>query len=484
MQGHGAIEVGLGGSHANGDGRHLDDFGAVLTHHLAAEHLAACHLHHQLEQHGRAAFGQGLGHGAELGPVHLHAIGAATGDRRLFAQAHGGQLGLAEHGHRHQVVVHLAGFVAVHAVGKGAAFVDGHGGEVDAVGHITHGVDVGHGGGLVGIHREAMPFGYQAGGLQLQTLEEGLAAGGEQHPAAAERFAAAIGPRNSDLQRTRFTADGCWAGARAHLDALSDHRLLHGEGCFAIETPQDLLAPHQLDHFHPQAVEDAGEFTGDEAGAHDHHPLGEGFQFKHRIADPAQLGAGNGGALGPSAHGDQDPLSAVMPLAVLGAAHRQGVGVVEATPALDQLHPCLLKKSEVELVEPVHLGAHMAQQGAGVGAIASEFPAVAGRIGEQVAVGGAIHQQFFGHAAADHAGAAHPVALDDAHLGAVAGGPFGGGQATGACAQHQQIEGVAHGGESLMAAILAGAGPGPVLAQPIKKPPRWAGGQGNGWVPD
>ena len=30
MQGHGAIEIGLAGSHTQGNGRHLDDFGTVF----------------------------------------------------------------------------------------------------------------------------------------------------------------------------------------------------------------------------------------------------------------------------------------------------------------------------------------------------------------------------------------------------------------------------------------------------------------------
>ena len=99
----------------------------------------------------------------------------------------------------------------------------------------------------------------------------------------------------------------------------------------------------------------------------------------------------------------------------------------------------------MQLVEAVHLGAHMGEQGAGIGFVAPEFPAVAGGIAKQVAVGGAIDEQFFGHATADDAGAAHPVAFDDRHLGAVAGSPLGSGQAAGAGPKHQQIEVFVHG---------------------------------------
>ena len=50
MQRHGAIEISLGGSHSNGDGRHLDDLRGVLSHHVAAEHTASLPLQHKLQQ--------------------------------------------------------------------------------------------------------------------------------------------------------------------------------------------------------------------------------------------------------------------------------------------------------------------------------------------------------------------------------------------------------------------------------------------------
>ena len=79
----------------------------------------------------------------------------------------------------------------------------------------------------------------------------------------------------------------------------------------------------------------------------------------------------------------------------------------------------------MQMVEPIHLSAHIGQQDAGVGANPLDMPAIAGCIGEQVFVGRAINQQLFGHAAADHAGATHAIALHNRHPGAVASGPFG-----------------------------------------------------------
>ena len=99
--------------------------------------------------------------------------------------------------------------------------------------------------------------------------------------------------------------------------------------------------------------------------------------------------------------------------------------VFKAAPAAHQLYPCFLNKAEVQLIEPIYLSAHIGQQGARVAVNPLDFPAIAGCIGKQMFVSGAINQQLFGHAAADHAGATHPIALHDRHPGAIACGPFG-----------------------------------------------------------
>src|SRR6266540_919 len=52
----------------------------------------------------------------------------------------------------------------------------------------------------------------------------------------------------------------------------------------------------------------------------------------------------------------------------------------------------------------------------------------------------ADHEQLFRHAAADHAGAAHPVFLGDHHFGAVAGGDAGGAHAPRTAPDDKQID--------------------------------------------
>ena len=443
MQGHGAVEVGLGGPHADGDRRHLDDLGGMLAHHVAAQYPATGLLHDQLEQHLGIAGGECLAHRPEAGAVHLDPIGTAPRDRLLFGEPHAGQFGLGKHGAGYQAVVHLTGLVAIHRVGEGAALIHRHRRQVDAVGHIANGVDAVHVGALIGIHRDAGALHGHPGGLQVQPLEEGFAAGGEQHAAAGNRFAALGG--DAELAGGALAGDRCRGVRESDLDARGLHPGAHRLAGLAVEAAQEVIAAHQLGHLNAQAIEDACEFAGNEARAHHHHPLGEALEFKHVIAEPAQFGAGDLGALGPAAHGDQDPFGVEFALTPVGARHHHAGGAAEAAPAPHQLHAGFLQKTDVQAVQPVHLSAHVGEQAGRVEAHVVHIPAVAGGIGQQVAVGRAVHQQLFGHAAADHAGAAHPVALHDRHPGAVAGGPLGGGQAAGAGAQHDQIEAVAHG---------------------------------------
>ena len=83
-------------------------------------------------------------------------------------------------------MVHLARFAAPDRVGQSPAFIDGHGGEIDPIGHVSHGVDVGHVGALFGIHGDAMALDRHTGCFQIQALKERSPAGGQQHAVAGQ----------------------------------------------------------------------------------------------------------------------------------------------------------------------------------------------------------------------------------------------------------------------------------------------------------
>ena len=258
----------------------------MVAHHVAAEHPVAGHFHHEFEQHRRSALRQGLGHRTEARPVDPHPLAAVAAESLLFAKPHGGQLRLAEHGTGHQIVVHSPGTVAIGAVGEGAALIDGYGGEVDAVGHIAHRKDVGHIRGLIRVHGNTPVDHLHTGRLKVQSFQEGPAARGQQHAAAADRLS------GGGLQAQALTIpfDGSRHRAGSHIDAAGHHRLLDVGRSLTIKAPQDPLAPHDLDHLHTEAVEDAGEFAGDESSSHHHHPMRQFPEFEQVVADPAEIG--------------------------------------------------------------------------------------------------------------------------------------------------------------------------------------------------
>ncbi len=76
-----------------------------------------------------------------------------------------------------------------------------------------------------------------------------------------------------DAEVAGTASDGCRTVGKANLNTLLLHALLDRLGSFKIKAPQQMIAAHQLGHGHAKAIEDAGEFTGDEASTHHHKAL-------------------------------------------------------------------------------------------------------------------------------------------------------------------------------------------------------------------
>ena len=84
MQGHGAIEVSFGGTHPNGNCRHLNDLRRMLSNHVASQHPIGLLLHHQLEQTAGAGGWQRPRHRTETGTMHHNTAWSMTFDGLLF----------------------------------------------------------------------------------------------------------------------------------------------------------------------------------------------------------------------------------------------------------------------------------------------------------------------------------------------------------------------------------------------------------------
>ena len=130
------------------------------------------------------------------------------------------------------------------------------------------------------------------------------------------------------------------------------------------------------------------------------------------------------------------------PTALIGNA--DAICCREASPTGDQLNAGLLQKSEMEGIEPIHLGAHPTQEIRHIRTHRTDLKAVGRGIRQLMAGLGAVHQKLFGNTAADHAGAADAIALHDGDAGSMTGRAFRSGQTTGACSEHNQIQISAH----------------------------------------
>ena len=152
----------------------------------------------------------------------------------------------------------------------------------------------------------------------------------------------------------------------SEVDAFSFHGRLHGGGQFPVEAAQQLVA-NQLGDLDAEAVENAGEFAGDEASAHNHDAAGKTGQLEQVIAHPGQIGSGDRGPPGPTTDGHQDPIRPKHPwLGVLllpaAGCDSDAMVIEKAAPAAHQLDAGLGEETDVKIVESIHLLAHPAEQ--------------------------------------------------------------------------------------------------------------------------
>jgi hypothetical protein len=116
-----------------------------------------------------------------------------------------------------------------------------------------------------------------------------------------------------------------------------------------------------------------------------------------------------------------------------------GVGPGEDCPAADHFHLVAGKCLGVQAAESRHFGQHVVAQRRPIEGGVRDGPAEAPRVDQVLREVCAVHQQFLGHAATDHARAADAVLLDDRHPGAVRSRDAGRPDATRARANDEQV---------------------------------------------
>ena len=151
---------------------------------MQAHHAVGCVVDHQLHQRAFGAAAQRVFERFKFRFVHPHLAILFT--RLRFAQAHGANVGVGEHGGGNIAVIHLLGRLArcrakqmVHQL---HGLAQRHGGELHAVGHIAQGIYAGHVGLIVCIDDHgAHLVGARTHGIKRQVFGVGHAACGRQH---------------------------------------------------------------------------------------------------------------------------------------------------------------------------------------------------------------------------------------------------------------------------------------------------------------
>jgi hypothetical protein len=178
-------------------------------------------------------------------------------------------------------------------------------------------------------------------------------------------------------------------------------------------------SPVDLGHLGAEAVEDAGELDGDVAAAVDRDALGQALQVKGLVRRDAVVPTGARREHRPAAGGDQDGLGREAPfLLAVGGLDVHPVLVQQTTVAAQHLDPGLLKKALVDPFQAVDLPVLVGDEARPVEGGLADLPAEAGSVLEVLVEVAGIDQELLGHAAADDAGAAVAVGLDNGHLGA------------------------------------------------------------------
>ena len=114
------------------------------------------------------------------------------------------------------------------------------------------------------INSDAMPVMVNARLLQGQRLEEGFPACGLQHHISLKS-----GVSTAQHHASLGLLDCGGLQSKTQCDAKFFHALAHRIREFLVKAFEDAITADHLGDGHPQALEDAGEFTGDVASSND-----------------------------------------------------------------------------------------------------------------------------------------------------------------------------------------------------------------------
>ncbi len=225
--------------------------------------------------------------------------------------------------------------------------------------------------------------------------------------------------------------------ARENRDAPPLHLGADMGAHVIVEAAQDVVAAIDHGHIGAEARENAAELQRDVAATLDHDTLGQFRQVERLIRRNHMVDAGDRRPMIGRASGRDHDVFCLHGFAV-GEAKR--VGVFENRAGLEHARAGFLDIGGVDALEPGDLLVLVGDQRLPVEGHRRNGPAEAGGVLDFIVDVRSDHEQLFRHAAADHAGAAHPVLFGHHDAGAVAGRDPGGANTARASADDKQID--------------------------------------------
>mmetsp|Transcript_29077 Transcript_29077/g.70138 ORF Transcript_29077/g.70138 Transcript_29077/m.70138 type:complete len:256 (-) Transcript_29077:718-1485(-) len=142
MYADGVIKIILRRAHLDGNGNPLGHLPGAVGGNVTAHHALRLRLHNDLEERVRLALRERVLHRPEAALVHINVLEFFGG--LLLAVAHGTDLGRREDRRGHVLVVHGPVQSPEERVGETVSLHQRHGREGDAIGNVSHGVNVGN----------------------------------------------------------------------------------------------------------------------------------------------------------------------------------------------------------------------------------------------------------------------------------------------------------------------------------------------------
>jgi len=220
-------------------------------------------------------------------------------------------------------------------------------------------------------------------------------------------------------------------------DAVLFHLAPHMAADVLVEAAQDVVAAIDQRHIGAETGKDTGKFQRDITAALNHDALRQRGQMKRFVRRNHVLDAGNRnpmiwGAAGRDQH--------IFRSHSLAGSQPKRMRILEYRACLDDTGAGFFHIGRVGGLQTRDLPVLVGDQGRPVERRGSNCPAEARRVLDFVMDVRGIDQKLFRHAAADHAGAAHPVFFGNHDPRAVTGGDPGGANPARTASDDKQID--------------------------------------------